>query len=263
MIDRSFEPHYVRTSSGLMHVVEMGKGSPLVLLHQVPRSWDEFRELMPLVADGRRVIAPDLIGFGASEFITDHSIERYADSVLALLDALGLDEVDLLGHHMGGMVAVELSAKAPERIRRMVLSGTPYVDETFRRRRPELHPLSHVEIQDDGRHLMELWVRRNGLYPPARPDLLNRYVRDVLLQEGRAEEGHKAISKYQMEDRTTYRRPVLLIAATADPVSFPEVPRLAEQFPQHQLAVIPGGMVPLMEQMPMEVAEIVTAFLDA
>jgi pimeloyl-ACP methyl ester carboxylesterase len=135
------------------------------------------------------------------------------------------------------------------------------VDETFRRRRPELHPLSHVEVQDDGRHLMELWVRRNGFYPPARPDLLDRYVRDVLLQEGHAEEGHRAISNYRMEGRTTYRGPVLLIGATADPVSFPEVPRLAEQFPQHLLEVIAGGMVPLMEQLPAEVAEIVTSFL--
>jgi pimeloyl-ACP methyl ester carboxylesterase len=261
MINRSFDPHYVRTASGLMHYVEIGSGRPLVLLHQVPRSWDEFRELMPLLAEGRRVIAPDLIGFGASEFVSDHSIERYADSVLDLLDALGLEEVDLLGHHMGGIVAVELSAESPERIRRMILSGTPYVDETFRRRRPELHPLSHVEVQDDGRHLMELWVRRSGFYPPARPDLLDRYVRDVLLQEGQAEEGHRAISKYLMEGRTTYPGPVLLIGATADPVSFPEVPRLAEQFPQHRFVVIPGGMVPLMEQMPAEVADIVTSFL--
>lgn len=261
MIDPPFEPHYTRTRGGRIHHVEMGTGRPLVLLHQVPRSWDEFRDLMPLLADRHRAIAPDIIGFGASETLREHSIERYASSILDLLDALELDEIDLLGHHMGGIVAVELSAKAPERIRRMILSGTPYVDDAFRRRRPSMHPLSQVEMQDDGRHLMELWVRRSGFYPPVRPDLVNRYVRDVLQHEGRAEEGHKAISRYHMEGRTTYRGPVLCIGATADPIAYSEVPRLAAQFPQHKLVVIPGGMVPLMEQMPGQVAKIVAPFL--
>ncbi|MPZ26724.1 MAG: alpha/beta fold hydrolase [Micromonosporaceae bacterium] len=262
MIDPAFTPHYARTRDGLVHYVELGAGDPLVLLHQTPRSWDEFRELMPLLADRHRVIAPDLIGFGASERIADHSIERYAGSVVALLDALDLPQVDLLGHQMGGIVAVEVSARVPERVRRMVLSGTPYVDEAFRRRRPGMHPLSLVELQDDGRHLTEIWVRRSGFYPPARPDLLDRYVRDVLLQEDQAEEGHRAISGYRMEGRTTYRGPLLCLGATADPVAFPEVPRLVEQFPQSRLEIVQGGMVPLMEHMPEEVAAIVTKFFD-
>jgi pimeloyl-ACP methyl ester carboxylesterase len=262
MIAPMFSPNYARTRSGLIHYVELGSGDPLVLLHQAPRSWDEFRELMPLLADRRRVIAPDILGFGASGSIEDHSIERYAGAILALLDELGLDQVDMLGHQLGGIVTVEASAQNPDRLRRVILSGTPYVDETFRRHRPQMHPLSLVELQDDGRHLMELWVRRSGFYPPARPDLLDRYVRDVLLQEGQAEEGHQAISAYRMEGRTSYRGPVLCIGATADPISFHEVPRLVEQFPQARLEVIQGGMVPLMEQMPTEVVQVVTKFLD-
>lgn len=262
MIDPAFAPHYARTREGLIHYVELGAGDPLVLLHQTPRSWDEFRDLMPLLADRHRLIAPDMIGFGASERIVDHSIERYARSVVALLDELDLGRIDLLGHQMGGMVAVEISATVPERIRRMVLSGTPYVDEPFRQRRAGRHPLSLVELQDDGRHLMEIWVRRSGFYPPARPDLLDRYVRDVLLQEDQAEEGHRAITAYRMEGRTTYRGPLLCMGATADPVAFPEVPRLVEQYPQAELEVVQGGMVPLMEYMPEEVAAIVTKFFD-
>ncbi|MFC4055458.1 alpha/beta fold hydrolase [Actinomadura syzygii] len=262
MIAPMFSPHYARTRSGLMHYVEMGAGEPLLLLHQTPRSWDEFRLLMPLLAEQRRVIAPDIIGYGASESIPDHSIERYADSVLALLEELGLDRVDLLGHQLGGIIAIEMSHRRPERLRRLVLSGTPYVDEEFRRERPPMHPLSMVELQDDGRHLMELWVRRSGFYPPARPDLLNRYVRDVLLLEDQAEDGHRAISTYRMEGRTGYRGPVLCIGATADPIAFHQVPRLVERLPQARLEIIQGGMVPLMEQLPEEVAALVSKFLD-
>ncbi|MEQ4306061.1 alpha/beta hydrolase [Plantactinospora sp. B6F1] len=262
MIAPMFSPHYARTRSGLIHYVEMGTGEPLVLLHQTPSSWDEFRELMPLLATRRRVIAPDIIGFGASESITDHSIERYAEAVLALLDELDLDRVHLLGHQLGGIVAVEMSHQQPERPGALILSGTPYVDEVFRRNRPQMHPLSLVELQDDGRHLMELWVRRSGFYPPARPDLLDRYVRDVLLLEDQAEEGHRAISAYRMEGRTGYRGQVLCIGASADPISFHQVSRLVERFPQACLEIIEGGMVPLMEQLPEEVAALVTKFLD-
>lgn len=262
MIAPMFSPQYARTRSGLMHYVEMGAGEPLVLLHQTPSSWDEFRELMPLLAGQRRVIAPDIIGFGASESIQDHSIERYAEAVLALFDELGLDRVDLLGHQLGGIVAVQVSHQQPERLRRLVLSGTPYVDEEFRRNRPQMHPLSLVELQDDGRHLMELWVRRSGFYPPARPDLLDRYVRDVLLLEDQAEEGHRAISVYRMEGRTGYAGPVLCIGATADPITYHHVPRLVERLPRARLEIIQGGMVPLMEQMPDEVAALVSKFLD-
>ena len=262
MIAPMFSPHYARTSRGLIHYVELGSGDPLVLLHQAPRSWDEFREIMPILANTRRVIAPDIIGFGASETIEDHSIERYAEAVLALLEELGLDRVHLLGHQLGGIVAVEASHQQPRRVRSLILSGTPYVDEEFRKDRPPMHPLSLVELQDDGRHLTELWVRRSGFYPPARPDLLDRYVRDVLLLEDQAEEGHRAISDYRMEGRTSYRGPVLCIGATADPIAFHHVPRLIEQLPQARLEVIAGGMVPLMEHMPAEVAALVSTFLD-
>ena len=259
MISTSFSPGYARTSAGLVHYVEAGEGEPLLLLHQAPGSWDEFRHLMPLLPD-RHTIVPDIIGFGASEAIAEHSIERYAESILALIEHLGLAQIDVLGHKLGGIVAVEASATKPELFKRLILSGAPYVDEEYRSRRSELHPLSSVELQDDGRHLAELWVRRSGFYPPARPDLLDRYIRDVLILEDQAEEGHKAISAYRMEGRTTFQGPVLCIAATADPW-FDQVERLAAKFLQSETVVIQGGMVPLMEHMPEEVADVVENFL--
>jgi pimeloyl-ACP methyl ester carboxylesterase len=260
MIPPDFKPSYARTRAGLMHFVASGEGPSVVLLHQAPGSWDEFRLVMPLLT-GRTAIAVDLLGFGCSELIEDHSIERYAESVVALLDHLELEDVDVVGHKLGGIVAVEAAAQDPSRLRRLVVSGIPYVDEEYRRQRSALHPLSLVELRDDGRHLAELWVKRAGYYPPARPDLLNRFVRDVLWLGDQAEEAHTAISNYRMEDRTTFKGPVLCIAATADPW-YDQVDRLAARLPDARVVELPGGTVPLMEQMPQEVASIVNDFLD-
>jgi pimeloyl-ACP methyl ester carboxylesterase len=259
MTPEGFMPAYARTRAGLIHHVAYGDGPPVVLLHQAPGSWDEFRLLMPLLS-GRTAIAVDLVGFGCSELIEDHSIERYADATLALLEHLDLTEVDVVGHKLGGIVAIEAAAQDAARLRRLVVSGTPYVDEEYRQQRSALHPLSLVELQDDGRHLNELWVRRSGFYPPARPDLLNRYVREVLWLDDQAEEAHNAISRYHMEGRTTFGGPVLCLAATADPW-YDQVNRLADRLAQAKVIKVPGGTVPLMEQMPQEVAALVNDFL--
>ena len=58
---------YADTPLGQLHYAEAGvEGVPLICLHQTPRSWDEFAELMPLVGPSRRIIAMDMYGFGQS-----------------------------------------------------------------------------------------------------------------------------------------------------------------------------------------------------
>lgn len=106
---------YADTAYGQVHYAECGSGAPVVLLHQTPRSWDEYREVLPLLGGTHRAIAMDTIGFGASAPIAEHSIETYAAAVVAFLDALGLQRTALVGHHTGGVIAVEVAAAAPGR----------------------------------------------------------------------------------------------------------------------------------------------------
>jgi pimeloyl-ACP methyl ester carboxylesterase len=71
----AFRNHYIETSLGQLHYAEQGAGKPMLLLHQTPRSFDEFRELIPLLAHDNRVIAMDMYGFGRSaKFPIPHSI---------------------------------------------------------------------------------------------------------------------------------------------------------------------------------------------
>lgn len=254
---------YADTRHGQVHYAECGAGAPVVLLHQTPRSWDEYREVLPLLGRTHRAIAMDTAGFGASESPAEHGIEAYAAVVVAFLDALALPRVTLVGHHTGGVIAIEVTARAPERVERLVLSSTPYIDADARERRKGRPPIDLVEVTPDGAYLTELWGRRMGFYPPGRPDLLARFVRDALaLDPAELEAGHEAVGRYRMEDRVDLIRcPVLCVGASADPYAFPDLDRLRARLPGAEVAVVEGGMVPLMEQRPQEMAGLISGFL--
>ena len=94
-------------------------GPPVVLLHALgssARTWTMFADRLP-----RHSIALDLRGHGASPRPGDYSFAAMADDVLAFLDANGHTVVDVVGHSMGGAVAMYLAMRVPERVRRMVV----------------------------------------------------------------------------------------------------------------------------------------------
>jgi len=254
---------YADTKHGQLHYAESGAGRPVVLLHQTPRSCDEYREVLPLLGRTHRAIAMDTVGFGASARAAEHTIETYATAVLALFDALDLVCPALVGHHTGGVIAMEVAARAPERVSRLVLSSTPYVDAEARERRRGRPPIDRVDVDPDGTHLTELWRRRQGFYPPDRPDLLTRFVRDALVVDaGDLEAGHEAVGSYRMEDRIgLVRCPVLCIGASGDPYAFPDLYPLSSRLDNAETAIIEGGMVALLEHRPEEVTGLIGRFL--
>ncbi|MBK1784893.1 alpha/beta fold hydrolase [Prauserella cavernicola] len=253
---------YADTSLGQLHYAECGSGEPVVLLHQTPRSWDEYREVLPLLGATHRAIAMDTAGFGNSAPPAEHGIEHYAAAVLELLDALGLEKVSLVGHHTGGVVAIEVAASAPERVDRLVLSSTPWVDAASREARVDRPPIDHVPVSEDGSHLRTLWQRRQGFYPERRLDLLTRFVRDALTLGDDVEAGHHAVGRYRMEERAgEVRAPVLCLGASADPHTFPQLGALSSRFNAAEVVIVEGGMVPLMEEHAGEVVRVIARFL--
>jgi pimeloyl-ACP methyl ester carboxylesterase len=114
------EHRWVRARGLDFHVAEAGSGDDVVLcLHGWPQHWYEWRHLMPALADRHRVLALDLRGFGWSDAPRDgYEKENLADDVLAVLDALGIERVKLVGHDWGGWIGFLLCLKAPERFER-------------------------------------------------------------------------------------------------------------------------------------------------
>lgn len=103
-----------------------GSGVPVLLLHGVPETSSCWRDVAPALADGRRVLAPDLPGLGGSTFTGPYDMTTVATQVAALLDAEGIDRVDVVGHDWGGVVALGLAGVRPDLVRRLVVANAPY-----------------------------------------------------------------------------------------------------------------------------------------
>ena len=255
---------FAKTPEGHIHYAMAGKGKPVLLLHQTPRSWDEYRDVLPIIGKKYWAIAMDTVGFGDSyKPQKKGSIEQYARGVVRFLDAMSIDRTSIVGHHTGGVIAVDVAASYPERIDKLVLSSTPYVDADDRKRRKTRPPIDEVESKEDGSHLTELWQKRMPFYPKNRPDILTRFVIDALKVGDRAEEGHQAVNVYRMEEKVPLiKSPTLVVAGTEDPFSFPRMGPLSQSIKGSKTAVIEGGMVPMVDQMPEEFAKVVMDFLD-
>ena len=236
------------------------------MLHQTPRSSDEFAEVLPILArSGYRAIAMDTVGFGESYSLNrdEHRIEVYAQGVVDFLDSLNLQSVFLVGHHTGAVIAVEVAAAQPSRVRKLVLSACPYYDAA-RRAEARSHPVMDGDAEDeDGTFLLKLWQRRQGFYPKGRVDLLRRFMADALLAgEGRVL-GHQAVKDYLIEERYgQIRCPTLLVCGTADPFTFPVQPLVSSKIPNSRSIPIPGGTVAAPDQMPEEFVASFIAFLS-
>jgi pimeloyl-ACP methyl ester carboxylesterase len=261
MITRRF----VDVPAGTIHCAIAGTGKPVLLVHQTPRSWDEYRDVLPLLGKRFQAIAMDTIGFGDSSKppLGRDSIEHWAEVAMSLADALGIKKLSVVGHHTGAVIATEIAAAYPERIEAAVLSASALVDEKFRARHAKPSRVDNVMRKPDGSHLTDLWRIRQPWYPEGDIDLLERFIIDALKAGPRAVEGHAVVARYVMETRLPLIRcPVLIIAPTADPHAYPSARPLAERIAGARYAEIEGGMVPLPDQMPERFAELVTQFLD-
>jgi len=104
-----------------------GAGEPLILLHGGLGAIQMFGEVLPSLAQNRRVVAVDLQAHGRTADIDRPlSFELMAGDIVALIKHLGIEEADVMGYSLGGGVALRTAIQHPEIVRKLVLVSTPF-----------------------------------------------------------------------------------------------------------------------------------------
>jgi len=232
------EHRWVNVAGGpRVHVAEAGEGPPLLLLHGWPQHWWMWRGVIPALAQSHRVICADLRGHGWTDAPrSGYAKERLASDAIALLDALGIERVGLMGHDWGGYIGFLLCLRAPGRIERFLALNTG-------------HPLSEPSAER-ALNLFRFWyaallgsplagerLLRSGLVAKAlERDLVPRvwsmeaariYL-DQFLEPARARAASQVYRSFLVEDAPSIlggsyrgqrlRQPILVLHGADDPV---------------------------------------------
>jgi pimeloyl-ACP methyl ester carboxylesterase len=116
----------------VVHYEVFGRGRPVLFLHGWLGSWRYWLPTMQVTADHFRTYSFDFWGFGDSRHNgMQENVRTYSEQVIRFLDALGIEHVLLVGHSMGGMVAMKTALDYPERVGRVVTVGAPFVGDSI------------------------------------------------------------------------------------------------------------------------------------
>ncbi len=233
---------YAAWDKGQIHYREQGEGPAVLLLHQAPWASIQYRRVMPLfAAAGFRAIAPDLPGHGLSDPLEEPTIKGFAAILPPLLDALGLAQAALVGHHGGALVAGRMAAAWPDRAAALAMDNAPLYSAEQR-----AHRLAKIDesqrIAPDGSHLADRWslVRRIA-DPDWSDETVHLSVLTYFANGPTREHGHHAAAHYDFAaDLARISCPTLVVAGRTDPL-FPCGKALIDRRPDWRYAELPGG----------------------
>ena len=119
---------------GVLHYEAMGRGSQsLVFLHGWLGSWRYWVPAMEELSTTRRTYAFDMWGFGDSEKHHDYACGAYVDLLQAFLDEMGVRRAALVGHSLGGLVALRFAARSPDRVKAVMGVSVPLMETSMDR----------------------------------------------------------------------------------------------------------------------------------
>lgn len=260
-----------------MRVVEAGEPGrpPVVLVHGFLASHLAFDDVIDALADRFHVFAPDLPGFGESEKPSParypYGIETFAEAIADLVAAFELGRAAVLGHAMGGAVALTLAAEHPELVQRLVLvDALCYPFPLTPGLRLPLVPVlgGFVFKQLFGRSLFRAFFREtvHGPFADVPLERVDRHY-DAFNTPAARESAH-AVLRAVLDTRAVIARvarlttPTLVVWGRSDPL-FPvaSAHRLVREIAGAKLEILDAGHSPH-EERPEELAALVTHFLE-
>lgn len=250
---------------------EPGPDKPaLVLIHGFANSVQTFRSLAPELTDHYHVVALDMPGFGLSDKPADHDYSNgsQADTTIAFIDALGLEDVIVGGHSMGGRLALDVASRMPS-VRGTILlnpgvytTGVPPITEYLFFPFPRM---SAKMFADPG--FRERFVKTSFV----RPEIITDEVLEDLMKGPRTDDYYagatQLMSYYETGDEDgligSVRAPSLIVWGTEDK-SKPdgEAEKLRDALANSRLVLVPDAGHYVHEEKPVEVARAIIEARD-
>jgi 2-succinyl-6-hydroxy-2,4-cyclohexadiene-1-carboxylate synthase len=265
---------FIRTNDIQLHIEIDGAGPPLLLLHGFTGSGSSWADLSARLAPARRTIAVDLIGHGQSDAPAEpgrYRMEHCVEDLLALLDALDIQRTELLGYSMGGRVALQLAAAAPDRIRALVLeSSSPgLADPPERQARVAADEALADSIEREGlAAFVERWEQLPLFASQATlPAAVRERQRAQRLQNSPAGLANSLRGMGTGRQSSLWPRlpelrlPALLIAGELDAKYCAIARQMAAALPNARLAIVPGAGHAVHLERPEGFAALVQQFL--
>jgi pimeloyl-ACP methyl ester carboxylesterase len=152
---------------------DYGKGDTIVLLHGFLENSTMWKDLIPKISKSNRVISIDLLGHGDSGckgYV--HTMEMMAEAVAVVLNNLNLDKVTLIGHSMGGYVALAFIEMYPKKVNGLCLMNSTTVADTLERQINRDRAIAAVKQN----HKSFISMSVSNLFAP---DNRERFVKDI------------------------------------------------------------------------------------
>ncbi|QIA63913.1 alpha/beta fold hydrolase [Vibrio astriarenae] len=251
----------------LLNYKIQGNGEPLLLVHGLFGSLDNLGLLARGLQERYQVISVDLRNHGRSFHSKDHSYASMAGDISALLDHLGIHQCIVVGHSMGGKVAMKLASTQPERVKQLVVmdmspvayqthrhdnvfSGLQAVNERRPKSRKEAMVIlqQHIEIDGVRQFLSKSMYTQDGV-------IVWGFNVDTLLEQ------YQDIVGWSQGQ--PYSKPTLFMkGADSDYISAEHQPQIKAQFPLAKAHIIANTGHWLHAEKPAEVLRAITKFLD-
>lgn len=256
---------YIDTAEGQIHYrYRAGEGTPLILLHQTASSSAMFDAVMRELPAMGPVYALDTPGFGGSTRpVGKPTVASYVGTLLEAIDALGIKQFNLFGHHTGAAIACQMAAEHPERVLRLGMIGPVQLTEEERTawHSAAVKPLT---IDTEATHLQEVWQRVTHLDTqpivyPVTAELATREAIDTLIAGDRWHEAYEAVFSQDFPALLAQVHcPLWFICGDGD-VLYPYFKRACLARPDARVTELKGGAY-ILDQQPAHLAKLMFEF---
>lgn len=214
--------NYMDGSFGQIHYWEAGTGTPLLFVHQAGSSCEEAAGLAPYISSDFRLICYDWPGHGMSDDpASELFVDDYSLSAIELLDYMSLPSAHVIGNHGGALIAMNLAWKYPDRVDRLVLSGTSGVkDMDAVQEFSDNLGLDEMNATDRaGESLSAAWDRFTNYMPDSEPGEVVRAFMNNVTVRVRPYDAHYGVLRFDRRPalKAIKDKRILLMQALNDP----------------------------------------------